>query len=81
MSNPHEVLELPASAALEDVKKAYPKLALRNHPDKNAEAVEKAHEEMVKVNAAYGQLTQQLSGSPAAGSGLARDTWAPNLAR
>jgi hypothetical protein len=63
MSNPYKVLELPASATLEDVKKAYRRLALRYHPDKNPDAVGKAHKEMVKVNAAYEQLTGQLSGS------------------
>jgi hypothetical protein len=77
MSDPYKVLELHAAATLEDIKKAYRKLALRYHPDKNPQDVEKAHKEMVKINAAYEQLTQQLSGSPATSSASTRTPGRP----
>jgi hypothetical protein len=71
MSNSYTVLGLDVSATLQDVKKAFRKLALQHHPDKNAENPEKAHEAMVEVNTAYEHLTGLLSGSSASNSASA----------
>lgn len=43
-----ETLQLPATAGAEDVKKAYRKLALRYHPDKNPDAAKDQLDEMTK---------------------------------
>ena len=59
MFNPYNVLELDASATREDVNKAYKRLALRFHPDKNLNNTEEANRKMVQINTAYEQLTQQ----------------------
>lgn len=56
MSKHHEVLGLKPDASPEDIKKAYRKLALENHPDRNPDNKE-AEERMKLINAAYAALT------------------------
>jgi hypothetical protein len=68
MSNPCRILEIDASATPEDIRRAYRKLALRYHPDKNRDNSEKAHAAMVEVNIAYEQLTKRLPESSASTS-------------
>jgi DnaJ-domain-containing protein 1 len=68
MSNPYRILEINASATSEDIRRAYRKLALRYHPDKNCDNPEKAHAAMVEVNTAYEQLTKRLPESSASTS-------------
>lgn len=57
----YQVLEInEAKPSLEDVKKAYHRMALRYHPDKNRE--EGANERFQEINMAYGVLTDGKGG-------------------
>lgn len=56
-------LELPASAGLEDVKKAYKRLALKYHPDKQGgESHDDAGAMFREVSTAYEALVKHLAG-------------------
>lgn len=49
--NYYKILELNPSASKEEIKKAYRKLALEFHPDKNKSI--DAHEKFIEINEAY----------------------------
>tara|TARA_B110000438_G_C15722135_1_gene610310 strand:+ start:282 stop:1139 length:858 start_codon:yes stop_codon:yes gene_type:complete len=53
--NYHKILGLTSNASEGDVKKAYRKLAMLYHPDRNQNV--KAHEKFIKINEAYAALT------------------------
>lgn len=54
--NPYDILGVPRDASAEDIKKAYRKLAMKHHPDKNAG--NKASEAKFKeISAAYETLS------------------------
>ena len=54
MKDYHKILEVSKTASLEEIKKAYKKLALKYHPDKNPNSEEKFKE----INEAYEFLTK-----------------------
>ena len=53
----YEVLGVNRGASADDIKKAFKKLAMKYHPDKNKE--EKSEEAMVQINKAYEILSNE----------------------
>jgi molecular chaperone DnaJ len=51
MSDPYDVLGVERDCDLSSIKKAYRKLSLQYHPDRNNS--NEANEKMLKINAAY----------------------------
>ena len=56
MNNYYTVLGVSAGATLEEIKKAYRKLALRYHPDKNP-GDDEAEAKFIEINEAYDTLS------------------------
>ena len=56
-----KILGLKSSASEADIKKAYRKLAMLYHPDKNQDKL--AHRKFIKINEAYAGLTDDNSSS------------------
>ena len=56
----YKVLEIPANADLETIKKSYKKLALKYHPDRNINNVQEANERFKEINEAYGVLSDPV---------------------
>lgn len=57
MSDYYEILEVPKSATEQDIKKAYRKLALKWHPDKNPDNKQQAEENFKLISEAYDVLS------------------------
>mmetsp|Transcript_15367 Transcript_15367/g.22610 ORF Transcript_15367/g.22610 Transcript_15367/m.22610 type:complete len:321 (+) Transcript_15367:108-1070(+) len=60
--NPYDVLGVPSNASIADIKKAYRKLAIRNHPDKvtgGSEAKARASQRFAQIGAAYEILSDE----------------------
>lgn len=48
MKDPYSILEINKNSTIEEIKKAYKKIALENHPDKNQNKEKKIQEENIK---------------------------------
>ena len=59
----YKVLEVDPKASEADIKKAYRKLAIKYHPDKNPDNRAQAEEKFKEVSAAYGQNNTQFNTS------------------
>lgn len=59
MSDYYDILEVPRSATDQDIKKAYRKLALKWHPDKNPDNKEQAEEKFKLISEAYDVLSDK----------------------
>ena len=55
----YEVLEIERDASSDDIKKAYRKLALRWHPDKNVGREEEATEKFKEISQAFNVRASQ----------------------
>jgi DnaJ-class molecular chaperone len=56
---PHEILGVAHTATEDEIKKAYRKLSMKHHPDRNKGNEAAAEEEFKKIKAAYEQLTNK----------------------
>lgn len=56
MKDYYQILGLTKNATEDEIKKAYKKLAIKYHPDKNPENPEEAAKKMAEINEAYGIL-------------------------
>lgn len=57
MSEYYKILKVPKSATLEEIKKAYRKLALKWHPDKNPNNTAEANKKFREISEAYEVLS------------------------
>jgi len=51
--NPYKILGIPNNASESDIKRAYRKAALENHPDRNRDRPTEAEVYMAIINEAY----------------------------
>ncbi|XP_058958991.1 dnaJ homolog subfamily B member 6 isoform X2 [Pocillopora verrucosa] len=59
MTEYYDILEVPKSASEQEIKKAYRKLALKWHPDKNPDNKEEAEEKFKLISEAYDVLSDK----------------------
>ena len=73
MNKYYEILGLKPNASEDDIKKAYKKLALQYHPDRNSDNPEQAAEKFKEISNAYQILTNKdkhMQGINMGGSGF-----------
>lgn len=56
-NDPYDILGVKYNSTKTEIKKAFYSLAMKWHPDKNPDNIEKCTEMMKKINAAYSLLT------------------------
>jgi DnaJ-class molecular chaperone len=61
--NYYKILEVSPSANEQEIKKAYKRLSLKYHPDKNRGNEKQAKEKFIEVSEAYSALTKSSSTS------------------
>ena len=61
MANYYEILGVERTATLQEIKKAYKKLAKKWHPDLNRDNLKQAEEKMKDINVAYGVLSDEVA--------------------
>lgn len=59
--DPFAILDIPKSASTRDIKKAYRRLSVIHHPDKNRDNPESAAERFLKISKAYAALTDEAA--------------------
>lgn len=59
MGDYYDILELPRNSSTADIKKAYRKLALKWHPDKNPDRKEEAERRFKQISEAYEVLSDE----------------------
>jgi molecular chaperone DnaJ len=57
MKNYYQVLGVGREASLEDIRKEFRRLAMKNHPDHNPESVTEAETKFKEINEAYAVLS------------------------
>lgn len=57
MSDYYKILKVPKTASVDEIKKAYRKLALKWHPDKNPENTSEANKKFREISEAYEVLS------------------------
>ena len=72
--NYHEILGVPATASQEEIKKAYRKLAMKWHPDRNPNDPN-AEEQFKKVKDAYEHLTDPTKSTAYASQSSRNSDW------
>ena len=55
----YKILGVDKNASIEDIKKAYKKLAMEHHPDKNKDNIAAAEEKFKEISAAYNVLSNE----------------------
>lgn len=55
----YKILGVDIKASIEDIKKAYKKLAMEHHPDKNKDNIAAAEEKFKEISAAYNVLSNE----------------------